>query len=364
MSEASYVEEGIRLSGSLTLQTVANLEKTCHLLICNHPNTHVAADVSTVVEIDTAGVIFLHRLRQKAQESGKDLTIGPLPENLQSLYDFIPSSETKPQRSNPTLSWQKSLGDKAEDLVDRAGTFLFLASDLTWASIASLWQQKDIRRSSFVDHAIAIGSQGLPIVALILLLIGGVSTLQAAAQLRQFGANIFVADLLAIGITRELGPLMTAIIVAGRSGSAIAAEVATMKFSEEIDALKTMALDPLRFVAVPKMWAMLISVPLLTIVADFVGLAGGTCTGVLSLDITPSTFVTRVSDALVLKDILTGLVKSVSFAWAITVVAVYQGLQTSGGATGVGASTTSSVVNAIFAIIVLDLVWGLVFYLR
>ena len=219
-------------------------------------------------------------------------------------------------------------------------------------------------RGTFLDQAVAVGSQGLPIVALILFLVGGVSTLQAAAQLRQFGANLFVADLLAIGISRELGPLMTAIIVAGRSGSAIAAEIATMKFTEEIDALRTMALDPLRMVAVPKMWAMLATVPLLTVMAVFSGLLGGTLIGVLSLDIAPTTFVTRIADALQLKDILTGLAKSVSFAWIITVIGVHRGLKSSGGTTGVGVSTTSSVVNSIFGIIVLNLSWGLIFYMR
>jgi len=137
-----------------------------------------------------------------------------------------------------------------------------------------------------------------------------------------------------------------------------------MKFTEEIDALQTMAIDPLKLIAVPKMWAMLLSLPLLTIMADFVGLLGGTVTGVLSLDISPATFFNRVTNALLLKDIVTGLVKSISFAWVITTISVFRGLQFRGGAAGVGNATTSAVVTSIFAIIVLDLVWGLIFYLR
>ena len=133
---------------------------------------------------------------------------------------------------------------------------------------------------------------------------------------------------------------------------------------EEIDALRTMAIDPLKLVAVPKMWAMLLSVPLLTIMADFVGLLGGTVTGVLSLDISPATFFNRVTNALLLKDIITGLIKSLSFAWVITIISVFRGLQFRGGAAGVGNATTSAVVSSIFAIIVLDLTWGLIFYLR
>jgi phospholipid/cholesterol/gamma-HCH transport system permease protein len=173
-----------------------------------------------------------------------------------------------------------------------------------------------------------------------------------------------VADLLGIGLTRELGPLMTAIMVSGRSGSAIAAEISTMKFTEELDALQTMGLDPLRFVAVPKMWAMLLCMPLLTIMADLLGILGGTLVGLVSMDIPVTTFLNQVFSALFLKDLLTGLVKSISFAWIITIIAVHRGLNFSGGAAGVGQATTSSVVTSLFGIIILDAFWGLVFYLK
>ena len=363
MSEVAHVDAGIRLAGPLTLETLPGLENRCRRLIDGHPRARLSADVAAVSAIDTAGVVFLRGLPEAALAAGKELVVGPLPEDLQPFFDFVqPMPAAASETPAPPAPGQR-FGDAAEEFVDRAADFLYLASDLTWSAVAAIFRRFGIRRGAFVDQAVAVGSLGLPIVALILFLIGGVSTLQAAAQLRQFGANIFVADLLAIGISRELGPLMTAIIVAGRSGSAIAAEIATMKFTEEIDALRTMALDPLRMVAVPKMWAMLATVPLLTVMAVFFGLLGGTLTGVLSLDIAAATFVARIADALQLKDILTGLVKSVSFAWIITVIGVHRGLASSGGTTGVGVSTTSSVVGSIFGIIVLDLAWGLIFYM-
>jgi len=240
---------------------------------------------------------------------------------------------------------------------------LFLASDLSWAALRGLLGRSGVRPGSLVEQAVGLGSSALPIVSLILFLIGAVSSLQAVAQLRKFGADIFVADLLAIGVTRELGPLMTAIIVAGRSGSAIAAEVATMKYTEELDALQTMSLDPLRFVAVPKLWAMMLCVPGLTIVADFIGILGGVSIGVTVMGFSPQTFFSQVLDSLFLRDVITGLVKSLSFAWAITVLGVFEGLSFRGGAAGVGRSTTAAVVKSITAIIVLDCFWGLVFYL-
>lgn len=367
MNRVSGYEHGLLFEGTLTLDTVHLIAKEARALISNHPAEVLHGDVSGLQRLDTAGAVFLRQLPDVAREAGRTLSLGPLPDQLQKFFDYVGHTPT-PSAAAPLSADRhgalERLGGSLQLFGVRLSALLFLMSDLTCSAVIGLFRRTGMRRGSFVEQAIIVGSQGLPVVALILFLIGAVSTLQAAAQLRQFGANILVADLLAIGICRELGPLMTAIMVAGRSGSAIAAEIATMKFTEEIDALHTMALDPLRLVAVPKMWAMVLTVPLLTTMADLTGLAGGTLTALVALDIAPATFFDRLTDALHVKDIVTGLVKSVSFAWIITVLSVYRGLDFKGGAVGVGLATTSSVVSSIFAIIVLDLVWGMVFYLR
>ncbi len=365
MAEVRSTDRGIVLSGALTLDTIAALETQTSQLLRDHPSADPQVDLSQVTAVDTAGVIFLHRLPQMARQAGKDLTLPPLPtEELQSFYAFITAGE-RPNLPTPApVSWLERLGEYLLHSKEQWGTFFYLMSDLTWAAIAALFKRSGIRRDSFSDQAIAIGSQGLPIIALILFLIGAVMALQATAQLRKFGANIFVADLLAVSLTRELGPLMTAIIVSGRSGSAIAAEIATMKFTEELDALQTMAIDPLRFVAVPKLWAMVLCVPLLTVMANFVGILGGTFVAVTAFDIGPQAFLDQVVGSLFLKDILTGLAKSVTFGWVVTIIAVYRGLEFSGGAAGVGQATTASVVTSLFGIIFLDSAWGLLFYMR
>ena len=354
----------LRITGACTVDSVAAGSRQARGLIGESPHAELTADLSGLTRLDTVGAVWLRRLPDLAAEAGRRLRLGEAPAAMQPLIDSVgvspPPAGADPGRE---MGFLEGLGERTLVRLRAGLDFLYLASDLTWAAGAALFRRRGVRRGDFVRQSAVVGADGLPIVAVILFLIGGVSTLQAAAQLRRFGANVLVADLLAIGITRELGPLMTAIVVAGRSGSAFAAEIASMKFNEEIDALRTMALDPLRLVAVPKMWAMLLTVPLLTIAADFVGLLGGTVTGVFSLDISPLAFAGRVQSALMLKDVLTGLVKSFSFAWIITVVSVYRGLQFRGGAAGVGAATTSSVVSSIFAIIVLDLTWGLVFYL-
>ena len=359
-------EGRLRIIGACTIDTVAEATaRVGQLLRSGSPNERTV-DLAGLTGLDTVGAVWLRRLPAMGAALDRPLHLGVLPAALQPVYDSVgeepPPTDGAAVAEAEAAGFLDRVGERAYRDVEATYHFLLVASDLTWATVVSLFDRRGVRRGTFVEQAAIIGADGLSIVAVILFLIGGVSTLQAAAQLRQFGANVLVADLLSIGITRELGPLMTAIMVAGRSGSAFAAEIATMKFTEEIDALRTMGLDPLRLVAVPKMWAMLLTVPLLTIMADFVGLAGGTVTGVLSLDISPATFINRVQNALLLKDILTGLVKSVSFAWVITVVAVYRGLRSSGGAAGVGEATTSSVVSSIFAIIVLDLIWGLIFY--
>lgn len=350
------------LSDALVLTNLSEVDQTVRLLFSEHPSAQWQVNLDTLERLDTAGALFLHELSALANQHESSLQLGPLPEHLQSIFHF---ATPLPAAAGPTpalIPFLERFGASAFRFIERAADFLYLMADLSYFSVQALWNRRAIRRDAFVDQAYAIGAQALPIIGLILFLIGAVSALQSAAQLRQFGADIYVADLLAIGITTELGPLMTAIMVAGRSGSAIAAEIATMKFSEELDALRTMALEPLRYVAVPKMWAMVATVPLLTVMADFVGILGGTVIGVFSMGISPAAFVTQILSSLFLKDILTGLIKSAFFAWIITVIAVYRGVNFSGGAVGVGQAITSAVVSSLVGIIILDLALNLLFY--
>jgi phospholipid/cholesterol/gamma-HCH transport system permease protein len=206
---------------------------------------------------------------------------------------------------------------------------------------------------------------GLPIVGLISLLLGLILAFMSSLQLKQFGANIYVASLLAIAIVKELGPIMTAILVAGRSGSAFAAEIGTMMVNEEVDALSTMGFTPVQFLAVPKVLAAMIVVPLLTIYADIFGIMGGVIVGVLGLDLTVYTYLKETQRSLTLLDITTSLIKSGVFAVLIAGIGCQRGFQVRGGAEAVGSATTSAVVAAIFLIIVTDSAFALVFhYLR
>jgi phospholipid/cholesterol/gamma-HCH transport system permease protein len=186
--------------------------------------------------------------------------------------------------------------------------------------------------------------------------------LQGAYELRTLGALQLVAKAVALSMTRELGPLMTAIVVIGRSGSAFAAEIGTMKVNEEIDALETMALEPVRFLVAPKFLAMLLMMPCLTTWSDFMGIMGGGLFGVSSAGFTWGTYLHATLDSLVMRDIFTGLVKSVMFALVITAVGCREGFSTGLGSEEVGRSTTSAVVNSIFFVIAVDLVFTAIFY--
>ncbi|MBF0509512.1 MAG: ABC transporter permease [Deltaproteobacteria bacterium] len=221
-----------------------------------------------------------------------------------------------------------------------------------WLTIGSF--KKGVRVGSLIHEMTAVGFNSIPIVAVIAFCIGMILALQAAYQLRRIGAMVYVADLVSLSIARELGPMLTAIIVAGRSGAAFTAEIGSMKVAEEIDALVTMGLNPIKFLVVPKFMAMLLMLPCLTLLADLTGMVAGGVIGVASLGLDAGVYYQQTLRAVAMKDIVGGLVKSLSFACIITLVGVHQGFLVEGGATSVGERTTSSVVTSIFLIILAD----------
>ncbi len=242
-----------------------------------------------------------------------------------------------------------------------SGLYDLTAKTAYWTFVAP-FKGRGLKWGSAVHQMVLAGFNALPIVSLISFFVGMVLAFQGAYQLEKFGAGYFVAALVGVSMTRELGPLITAIVVAGRSGSSFAAEIGTMKVSEEIDALEAMGLNSVKYLVVPKYLAMLLMMPCLTLISDLAGILGGTMFGIYQLDQTFSMYVLATRDALVMRDISTGLVKSLVFGVVITKVGCYEGFAVSGGAEGVGRSTTSSVVISIFLVIVADLLFTALFY--
>src|SRR5688572_6683102 len=203
---------------------------------------------------------------------------------------------------------------------------------------------------------IRIGVEALPMASLTSFSIGLTLAMQASHELSKLGANIYVPNLVAVSLLRELGPLLIGVIVIGRSGSAVTAELGTMKVSEEIEALEVMAINPVRFLVVPRFLAMMVMLPVLTIFGNYLGMLGGWSICYAALDMSTASYILRATEAATLGDLYSGLCKSVVFAWLIVTIACHAGLRVEGGAEGVGVATTRSVVHSLLAILVANAV--------
>ncbi len=256
------------------------------------------------------------------------------------------------------------LGRAAIGAAESARSGLDLAKEIAYWTFVAPWRRtrSGIRWESVVEQGVRIGWEAILIVLVINLFVGMISALQSASLLKQFGQLLLTANAVALSMTRELGPLLTAIIVSGRSGSAFTAEIGSMKMAEEVDALTTMGLNPVRFLMVPRVLAMMVAVPILTLIADFTGIFGGWVVAVSIVDLGSWQYIRHTMDAIDLGDVMRGLTKSFVFAFLIAMTGCYLGIKVEGGAEGVGRSTTNSVVVSIFLVIFANLIFTAFFY--
>jgi phospholipid/cholesterol/gamma-HCH transport system permease protein len=246
--------------------------------------------------------------------------------------------------------------------INYLGSLASLGARAAYYTVVAPLRGKPLRIERAFSQAMEAGVRALPILSLITFFIGLILALQAAYELRRFGAISAVATAVAVSMSRELGPLITAIVVIGRSGSAFAAELGTMRVNEEIDALETMAISPVRFLVAPKFLAMIIMLPCLTIWANTMGIVGGSLFGVAAADFTFVRYINASIESLFIRDIMTGLIKSVMFGITITAVGCFEGLSTDGGAEQVGRATTRAVVVSIFLVVLVDLFFTTLFF--
>lgn len=236
------------------------------------------------------------------------------------------------------------------------GVVILFVETLFWVFMPPL------RKKQLLDQMYRIGVNSLPIVFLTALFTGMVLALQSAYQMQRISAQMYIASLVSLSMIRELGPVLTALVVAGRVGASITAELGTMKVTEQIDALETLATNPVKYLVVPRFLALLLMLPLLTVYADFVGMLGGYIVGVFKLHINSNMYINMTTSPLGLKDLYTGLLKSAIFAIIIAIISCYEGIRTQGGAEGVGRSTTLSVVTSFILIIAADCIFTALFY--
>ncbi|MEW5910947.1 MAG: ABC transporter permease [Thermodesulfobacteriota bacterium] len=358
-------DQVLRLSGRLDLPATEHLLAQFRRVLAPTPPASLTVDLSGVEHLDSGGALALNLLSQRAAERQVPFKMEGLSPQAQQMLALMqpqrlgpPAPPPHPRSRNPVTN----LGVGVLRLLADLGEVVGFVGSLARA-LALVARRPAILRWRDVElYMERVGVDGLPIVGLISFLLGLIMAFMSAIQLKTFGANIYVADLVAVAMVRELGPIMTAVLVAGRSGSAFAAEIGTMVVNEEVDALKVMGFNATVFLVLPKIVAALLMVPLLILFSDLLGIVGGMVIGVTYLNLTVYTYVQHTFSALSVPAITTGALKGLVFAFLIAGIGCQRGLTVSGGALGVGRATTAAVVAGIFLIVVADSIFAIVTY--
>jgi phospholipid/cholesterol/gamma-HCH transport system permease protein len=351
----------LRCAGPWTAQGIAQVEQRLAALSVPAAGALVI-DAAAISGLDTAGAWLLHRTIHDFKQRGSRVQIDGLRSEFGTLLELVATRSTTIEPPASTrISWLANIGQNTwHSLLNFSGMLAFIGES-TIVLLRSLAQPRRIRWRAVLYNLQIAGFEALPITGLLSFLMGVVIAYQGADQLQRFGANIFIADLVGLSMLRELSPLVTAIIVAGRSGSAYAAQIGTMKINEEIDALRTIGIGPLELLVLPKILALVIALPLLAVFADIAGILGGMLMARSMLDVSFDVFLDRLDDAIRMSSFLTGILKTPVFAAIIALVGCFQGFQASGSADSVGRQTTISVVQSIFLVIVTDALFSILF---
>jgi phospholipid/cholesterol/gamma-HCH transport system permease protein len=364
--DVSQSEEGgtvILLQGRMDASTAASMLHALDPLIKKQAPPLLTLDLSKVTYLDDFGALVLAQLRDRVSERQGRFFIENASDKIHDLLDVLhfEAFRTKPSLyKKPSSGIFVRLGEAALAHASELQYMVSFAGSVCLALIHICSHPRELRAGDTLSYMEKTGVDALPIVGLISFLLGLIIAFMSSVQLQQFGANIYVASLVGLAMTRELGPIMTAIIVAGRSGSAFAAEIGTMKVSEEVDALFTMGFDPTRFLVIPKLLASVIVVPLLTLFSDLFAMMGGLLVGATMLDLTASAYITQTINTLESFDVFWGVLKSAVFALLIAWIGCFRGFRVVGGAAGVGRATTSAVVSSIFLIILTNSVFSVI----
>ncbi|MBT9522509.1 MAG: MlaE family lipid ABC transporter permease subunit [Dechloromonas sp.] len=352
-------------SGSWTAYGIGQIEAELKALSAPSGSTMVI-DASRIEAFDSVGAWIMEKLRRRLGEESVGVDIRLLKPEFAKLLEVVGQEDihqagTAKQDAIPVQNWRESLGRDTAAAFEQGMALLGFIGECTLAFGKCLAEPKRLRWRTVLYNIRSAGFDAMPIVGLLSFLLGIVVAYQGADQLRQYGANIFVVDLVGLSMLREFAPLITAIIVAGRSGSAYAAQIGTMAVTEEIDAMRTIGIAPLELLVLPKIIAMLIVLPLLTVFADVLGVFGGMLMARAQLAVSYVEFLDRFAKTVSVTAYLIGLGKAPVFAAIIVTVGCFQGFRTHGGPDSVGRQTTRSVVQAIFLVIVADALFSVAF---
>jgi phospholipid/cholesterol/gamma-HCH transport system permease protein len=347
--------------GNWSVHTIAALER--QLLQVRWPDGgDTVVDGSAITALDTSGAWLLHRTMAQRAVGGGTVRLQGLRAEFGALMRLLETRDlpldAPPARRPP---WLERVGQRAWAMSADLGRYLAFVGESALALRSALRHPRRLRWRPILHNVQIAGVDALPITGLLSFLMGLVIAYQGADQLQRFGANIFVVDLVSLAMLRELSPLLTAIIIAGRSGSAYTAQIGTMKVTEEIDALRTIGVGAQDLLVVPKVIALVIVMPLLTLYTDVTGILGGMVMAKLKLGVGFDAFFGRLDDAIQFSSYWTGLIKAPVFALIVAMVGCFRGFQVGGSADSVGAQTTVSVVQSIFLVIVTDALFSIVF---
>ncbi len=356
----------LRLRGRLEFGVVARVWQPLHRALRElegeADGQSVTIDLSALDYCDGAGAALLHALERGAGDAGDRVRVeGAAPMVEEQLAPYRELEEVRPARKDDHRRWTARLVEVIGGVGLAGHAQVAFLGEVAMALGAAFRRPGRVRWGDTLRVAEAAGFRALPIVSLIAFLLGVILAFQSAIAMRQFGGEIFVANLVAVSLFRELGPLMMAILLAGRSGAAFAAEIGTMKVNEEVNALQTMGLDPVRFLVVPKILAGVLVAPLLALYANLIGLLGAALV-MQGFGIPWSAFFNQVASALTQSDLFSGLFKAGVFGLLVASSGCLRGLQTGNGAAAVGVSTTSAVVTAIILIVIFDGLFAVLFY--
>ena len=353
----------IALAGPWTALSLGTLE--AQLLAVTAPSEgRLVIEAAAVTALDTAGAWSLQTLIRRLRAQGTQVTLHAMPAQFSALLEAVEQhldERITTPITEPPPNALANLGRAVMEQWTQTLALLGFLGECTLVGIGCLRRPTRIRWRPILFNLRTAGFDALPIVGLLAFLLGVVVAYQGADQLRQYGANIFVTDLIGLSMLREFAPLITAIIIAGRSGSAYAAQIGTMAVTEEIDAMRTIGIAPLEMLVWPKIVALVVALPLLTVLADGLGVFGGMIMARAQLGVGFAEFLERFVKAISPTDYLIGIGKAPVFAMIIVVIGCFQGFQTHGGADSAGRHTTHSVVQSIFLVIVADALFSVAF---
>ncbi len=353
----------VHFFGSMDSNIAGKIIRELSAILKKDPPLSIAVDLSEVTYLDEFGTLILVELKKIVSDRKGAFSLQNVSPDFQetlSILKFDSLGRKPPFSKLPRQGIFVRVGDATLGYVSGIRDAVSFIGSVCLAMGQAFLNPRRIRLDDTLLCMQRVGVDGLPIVALISFLLGLIMAFMSSVQLQQFGANIYVASLVSLAMTRELGPIMTAIIVAGRSGSSFAAEIGTMKISEEIDALFTMGFDPVRFLVVPKVLASLVMVPILILFSDIAAILGGMLVGVFMLDLTASSYIDQTIKTLKLFDVFWGVMKGCFFASLVAGIGCLRGFQVKGGAASVGQATTSSVVTSLFFIILTDSLFSVI----